>query len=191
MNQIRKNILFVGFKMYELHYPLPNEYSLRYQMRYATEMRYSSTHQGFMLIFNNEYNLPIEELDRKYRTKFNKFDKVLIYNESYSEYSSYGNKWFKVYKVGKDFLKPGFIDDRWNEYKEQKEIVRYNKDKEINLNKLYKYIKKYEKRKTSEISKDLKMSDRSIQRYMHDLNKIYHNIGYDYSLNEWYFPKGS
>ena len=30
------------------------------------------------------------------------------------------------------------------------------------------------------------MNERTIQRYMRDINDIYHSVGYDYSNNEWY-----
>ncbi|MGC8141127.1 hypothetical protein ACP3W2_27260, partial [Salmonella enterica] len=78
-----------------------------------------------------------------------------------------------------------YFFDTWDYYKEEKENelkeeIKYNKDKKEKLNILFQYTKKYKVRKTSDIAKDLNMSERSIERYMKDLNNLYHNIGYDY-----------
>ena len=54
---------------------------------------------------------------------------------------------------------------------------------------LHEYIKQQKTRKTKDIVNDLNINERSVERYMHDLNLIYHNIGYDYTNNEWYFSK--
>ena len=54
------------------------------------------------------------------------------------------------------------------------------------INKMTEYFKNKYTMKTKEIAQYLNMSERNIERYMHDYNKIYKNIGYDYVNNEWY-----
>ena len=64
---------------------------------------------------------------------------------------------------------------------------KYNITKQNQLESLYNYLKDYKIVKTSKIASDLNLNERTIQRYMEDINNIYHNVGYDYSNNEWYF----
>ena len=63
----------------------------------------------------------------------------------------------------------------------------YDNDAINKLNKFYSYLKDYKNIKTDKICNELNINEKKAQRYMNELNSIYHNIGYDYSLNEWYF----
>lgn len=196
MNKVKKNVVIVGFTESErnsISVPSFSETDSRETLHYIDSLSDAYKYQGYMLIVDNNDNKSIIELDKKYRKVFNKFERILLYNESYDTQNSI-NSWNKIEKIGRELfvLDVLYFYDEWEEYKNKKEnekveIIEYNRDKEFKLNRLYNYIKKYNTRKTSEISKNLNINERTIQRYMHDLNGIYHNIGYDFSLNEWYF----
>ena len=188
MNKI-KRIVLVRFHT-DLNYKLlPMEYYNNHMVDWAYSLDNAYEHIGDILIYNNEYNESIISLDKKYRHLFNKYSIVLIYNKTYSSYSLYKSKWFDIYTIGEDIKDSKFINRVIDEYESKNIKLKFNKDKKEKIKILYNYIKKYETRKTKDIVKDLNINERSIQRYMHDLNSIYHNIGYDYSLNEWYFIK--
>ena len=198
MNKARKNVVIVGFTEQEkssISVPLIDEpYCYSRKVHYINSLKEISKYQGYLLLIDNSINIDIIELDKKYRATFNKFENVWIYNEKYDDY--FFSKWSKIEKVGREiFNYDSFgLGENWEEYKNnkehgEKEIIKYNKDKQEKLNILYNYIRKYKTRKTSEIAKSLNLNERTIQRYMHDLNEKHHNIGYDYSLNEWYFSK--
>lgn len=196
MNKAKKNIVIVGFTESErnsISVPSLSETDSREALHYIDNLLDVHKYQGYLLIVDNKDNKSIIEIDKKYRKVFNKFERILLYNENYEKQYSV-DSWNRIEKIGRELfvLDVLYFYDEWEEYKNKKEhvnikAIEYNKDKESKLNILYNYLKKYNTRKTSEISKNLNISERTIQRYMHDLNEIYHNIGYDYSLNEWYF----
>ena len=196
MNKTKRNIVIVGFTESErnsISVPYLSETARRESIHYIDDLSTAYKYQGYMLIIDNKDNKSIVNLDKRYRKTFNKFERILLYNENYLDESSI-DSWTRIEKIGRELftLDVFYYYDEWEEYKDKKEHytekeIKFNSDKETQLNRLYNYIKNYQTRKTKEISKDLKMNHRSIQRYMHDLNKIYKNVGYDYSLNEWYF----
>ena len=196
MNKTKRNIVIVGFTESErnsISIPNLSETARRESIHYIDDLSTAYKYQGYMLIIDNKDNKSIVNLDKRYRKTFNKFERILLYNENYLDESSI-DSWTRIEKIGRELFTHDvfYYYDEWEEYKDKKEHytekeIKFNSDKETQLNRLYNYIKNYQTRKTKEISKDLKINHRSIQRYMHDLNKIYKNVGYDYSLNEWYF----
>ena len=194
MNTTKKNVVIVGFTKIEknsISIPMMPEPYNSQKVHFVDSIKEAQKYQGYMLIIDNSKKTSIIELDKKYRNLFNKFEVVVIYNKSYKELHRHNN-WTNISLIGTElFLEFTFLG-MWDEYQEKKNkkidnelLFNINKKKKIDL--LYKYIKKYKSRSTSEIAKDLNLNERSIQRYLKDLNNIYHNIGYDYSLNEWYF----
>ncbi len=195
MNTTKKNVVIVGFSEAEKRSVatpiMPEPYDNSQKIRYVESLKEASKYQGFMLIIDNSDDRPIVELDKKYRKLFNKFEMVIIYNESYTELHKY-SKWNNISLVGRDLFYETLFYDVWDEYKEKKDnevklLNKFNKDKNERLKQLYNYIDNYKNRKTSDIAKYLNIDERTIQRYMIDLNNIHHNIGYDYFSNEWYF----
>lgn len=187
MNKAKKNIVVVGFKQAErncLGIPYNNP------IRYVDSLSEAIKYQGYLLVIDNSKDNSLIDLDKKYRKSFNKFELIWLYNKKYNYVY---DKWSRIEKVNEDIFNDGYnVGIEWDEYKYKKEhtkdkIVKYNTDKKEKLNILYNYLKDYKSRKTSEISSDLNIDERTIQRYMSDLNNIYHNIGYDYTNNEWYF----
>ena len=192
MNKVKRNIVVVGFTLAEkrsLDLPCIDGSSNHY---FVDSIKDARKYQGYLLLIDNKENISLTLLDKKYRKIFNKYELIWIYNESYKDFE-YKNKWSRLEMVGRIiFGNCGYqfgLD--WDNYKYKKEHeeekkLKYNINKSKKLDILYNYLKEYKTIKTNKIVSDLNISKRNIQRYMIDLNNIYHNIGYDYSLNEWY-----
>ena len=188
MNKAKKNVVIVGFKDIEkrcVSYPYIENSIVHYCNTISEAIKY----QGYMIIINNKENIDLVTLDKKYRKSLNKYERILIYNEKYKwEY----NKWSRFEKVDREIFNDYSyqLGEEWDKYKLDKEhevTKKYNITKQSNLERLYNYLKDYKTIKTFKIASDLNLSERTIQRYMEDLNNIYHSVGYDYSKNEWYF----
>ena len=188
MNKAKKNVVIVGFNTIEknsLSYPYIENSTVHYCDTLSEAIKY----QGYMIIINNSENIDLVAFDKKYRKSLNKYERILIYNDKYNW--TY-DKWSRFEKVGR-----GIFDDysyqlseEWDKYKADKESEtnkKYSATKKEKLEKLYNYLKQYKTIKTSKICEELNINERTIQRYMEDINSIYHNVGYDFSLNEWYF----
>lgn len=192
MNKAKKNIVVVGFTKEERN-SLALPYLENQTIHYIDSLNQFTKYQGYLLLIDNSDNKSIVELDKKYRKSFNKYELIWIFNDKYESFS-YKDNYSRIEKIGREIFYDysySFQED-WDQYKYNKEndkqkIIKFNKDKQEQLNILFNYIKNYKNIKTNQIVKELGISERNIQRYMHDLNSIYHNIGYDYSLNEWYF----
>lgn len=189
MNKVKKNIVIVGFPEEE-----KNSIALPYietgKIYYVDSISEAAKHQGYLLVINNEDNQNIVDLDKKYRKSFARYERIWIYHEKYLWQK---NKWSRIEKVNRDiFLDVSYsLTEEYDEYR--KCVVKegkgesFRKSKERELMKFYGYLKSFKTLPTRQISNDLKIHYRSIERYMNILNSIYHNIGYDYSKNEWYF----
>ena len=188
MNKVKKNVVIVGFTQKEknsISYPYIENNVVHYCDTISEAIKY----QGYMIIINNSENNDLVVFDKKYRKSLNKYERILIYNEKYNW--TY-DKWSRFEKVDR-----GIFDDysyqfgeEWDKYKLDKEhevTKKYNFNKQNKLECLYNYLKDYKAIKTSKIASDLNLNERTIQRYMKELNDIYHSVGYDYSSNEWYF----
>lgn len=187
MNKAKKNVAIVGFKNEEkrcVSYPYIENSIVHYCDNISEAIKY----QGYMIIINNTENTNLTAFDKKYRKSLNKFERILIYNEKYNW--TY-DKWTRFEKVDRDIFNDCSyqLGEEWDKYKldKEKEVSKKNNiPKQNKLDYLYDYLKDYETIKTSKIVNDLNINERTIQRYMNELNQIYHNIGYDYSNNEWY-----
>ena len=188
MNKAKKNIVIVGFtdeELKSLSYPIIENGNVRYFISINDAIKY----QGYMLILDNTINFDLIELDKKYRKSFNKYERILIYNENYKWTN---DKWSRFEKVDRGIFNDYSYQlvEEWDKYKlnkEQEVTKNYNINKQNKLECLYNYLKNHKTIKTSKIASDLNLDERTIQRYMKDINDIYHNVGYDYSNNEWYF----
>ena len=74
-----------------------------------------------------------------------------------------------------------FYEYLLNNYKKE-----FSKKKRNFIEQMHIFLKTKKTVKTSELVKKFHVNPRKIERYMKDYNKIYNNIGYDYSKNEWY-----
>ena len=188
MNKAKKNVVIVGFEVEErnsISYPYIENSVVHFCDTISEAIKY----QGYMIIINNKENANLVAFDKKYRKSLNKYERVLIYNEKYNWIY---DKWSRFEKVNRDIFDDYSYQfgEEWDRYKLEKEHEankEYSINKQKNIESLYNYLKNYKTIKTSKIAKELNINERSIQRYMNDINNIYHNIGYDFSLNEWYF----
>ena len=186
MNKTQKNIVLVGFCEEEIR---SIEVPKIGNIYYLNTMAEAKLHQGFLIIINNKDDLDLVSFDKKYRKTINKYAYVWLYHEKYKE--SF-NSWTNIRFKNRDLFLYGDLN-YWDDYENYKYLMEHPKEKRLSKKRLekikilYDYIKNYKTLKTSVIAKDLNMSDRMIERYMHDINDIYHNVGYDYSNNEWYF----
>lgn len=186
MNKTKKNIVIVGFDESEIRSIDVPEIGKNH---YFNTMEEIKGHQGYLIIIKNKDNINIVDFDKKYRKALNNYANVWLYNENYN--NSY-HKWSNIEFVNRDIFLLDILSfwDQYDEYKhhlEQKQDKKEYTNKRLNnIEKIYNYLKKYKVIKTVRLTEDLKMSERMIQRYMQDINDIYHNIGYDYSNNEWY-----
>ena len=190
MNKAKKNVVIVGF---------PDEVERRFvsipyiengMVRYVDSLSDATKYQGYYIIIDNSDALSIIEIDKKYRRTLNRFEIIYIYNEKYKEkYYKYS----RIQTINRDIFRDwGYqLSCDWDAYKKRVEKaienIKYNKDKEEKLNILYNFIKDKNEITTKEIKDKLNLSERSIQRYMKDINDIYKSVGYDYSNNKWYF----
>lgn len=187
MNKAQKNVVVVGFSKEERN-SLGIPYIDTGAIHYVKTMREASKYQGYLLVIDNKEKENLTTFDKKYRKTLNKYARIWLYHETCDwEYDKFSN----IERVGRyifEDISYG-ITEEWEEYKKRKEKQQeksFNKNKQAKLQTLYNYLKNYKTIKTTKISQDLNLNVRSIERYMRDLNNIYHNIGYDYSKNEWY-----
>ena len=186
MNKAKKNVVIVGFENEEknsISYP----YLENRVVHFCNTISEATKYQGYMIIINNTENVNLVAFDKKYRKSLNKYERILIYNEKYNW--TY-DKWSRFERVNR-FIFDDYsyqFGEEWDKYKLDKEhevTKKYNITKQSNLESLYNYLKDYKTIKTSKIVSDLNLNERTIQRYMEDINNIYHSVGYDYSKNEW------
>lgn len=183
MNKTKKNIVIVGFPSFERKSigvpPIGN-------ILYVNDMKAAKKHQGYLIIINNINKESIVNFDKKYRKTLNKYVKVWLYHETYKYYK---DKYSKIELYNRDIFYD-ISDYLWEEYDKYKESINIKNKitlKHLNkINELNEYLKKFDTIKTVKIEKDLQINKRTIQRYMQEINTIYHNVGYDYSKNEWY-----
>lgn len=189
MNKAKKNVVVVGFTKEEKNsIGLPSIENNT--VHFVETMSEAIKYQGYLLIYDNKKNISLVEFDKKYRKSLQKFEVIWFYNNTYKW--NY-DKWSRITKVDRSIFEEASysLGEEWDEYKQNqtilKEKIHFNKNKKDKLDSFYHYLKKYKTIKTEQIATDLNMNIRSIERYMQDLNTIYHAVGYDYSKKEWYF----
>lgn len=190
MNKAKKNVVVVGF---------PDESERKFvsipwiengEVHYVDSLSDATKYQGYFIIIDNSDNKSLIDIDKIYRRTLNRFEVIYVYNENY--YEKY-YKFSRINTINRDIFEDWgyYFSCEWDEYKERvettKKIIKYNKDKEEKISILYNFIKNKKEITTKEIKEALNISDRSIQRYMTDINNIYKSVGYDYSNNIWYF----
>lgn len=190
MNKAKKNVVIVGFldEVERKFVSIP--YIENGMVHYVDSLSDATKYQGYYIIIDNSDDLSVIEIDKKYRRTLNRFEIIYIYNEKYKDkYYKYS----RIQTINRDiFRNLGYqLSCDWDAYKKRvenaTENIKYNKDKEEKLNILYNFIKDKKEITTKEIKNNLNLSERSIQRYMKDINDIYKSVGYDYSNNKWYF----
>ena len=144
--------------------------------------------QGFLLIIKEDY-LNVHnyiDIDKKYRKLFKQFNLVYIITEDVKKLNRQHINFSNIYFAEKNYFDNDILNEIYYDYILENKEIRYSKKKMLIINKMTEYFKNKYTMKTKEIAQYLNMSKRNIERYMHDYNNIYKNIGYDYVNNEWY-----
>ena len=143
---------------------------------------------------NSVYKIDVYELDRKFRNYFKNFEYVIIlvteeFDYGHIPFSNIYVEYKNKYLDNED----GFnvlIKNLYKEYSYKKEI-KYTKKRWENIEKINSYFKKTRKKffTTNELLKKFKVNEKWLQRYLKDVNRIYHNIGYNKKKRLWYVIK--
>ena len=146
---------------------------------------------GFLLIINAKY-LDEEdyiEIDKKYRNLFKQFNLTYIVTKNTKLCNLFHLRYTNIYFVNEDYFNDDELMEIYYEYILNNKKLNFSKKKLLLFDKINEYLKTKTTVKTSELREKFHMSERNIERYMNDYNKIYKNIGYDFIKNEWYVIK--
>ena len=190
MNNIKRNVVFVGFNKREQKMFLEDfsKWDKFPKFIFLDTLEEALKHQGFMLIIKDEeFNYSFREYDINNRHMFRKYImvKILTHNKRYSD------------SYSKISIEP---NDFKYSYNAEYFILLYKRYLEKNLNKkttkrlenierVHNYLKKKRFITTKKIMLDLNVSDKWVKRYMQDVNDKYQNIGFDRYNKIWYVVK--
>ncbi len=130
-------------------------------------------------------------LDKIYRKKYRYFKSIVLYSEKFPEeaYFNFG-KFSNLEIIDKYILYDyNYFDSIFEEYRNyciKYKKKKYSKPKLIKIDNVRKILKDKKQISTNEIVALTGLNERSIQRYMHDINYLYNEIGYNESTNLWY-----
>lgn len=140
------------------------------------------------------YKIDVYELDRKFRNYFKNFEYVIIlvteeFDYGHIPFSNIYVEYKNKYLDNEDGLNV-LIKNLYEEYSNKNEI-KYTKKRWKNIEKINSYFKKTRKKffTTNELLKKFKVNEKWLQRYLKDVNRIYHNIGYNKKKRLWYVIK--
>ncbi len=143
---------------------------------------------------NSVYKVNVYELDRKFRKYFKNFEYVIIliteeFDYGHIPFSNIYVEYKNKYLDNEDGLNI-LIKNLYEEYSNKKEI-KFTKKRWENIEKINIYLKKTRKKffTTNELLKKFKVNEKWLQRYLKDVNRIYHNIGYNKKKRLWYVIK--
>ena len=143
--------------------------------------------QGFLLLIYDD-RLEVKDcldIDKKYRKLFNHFNIVYIITANDEKIKQGHIKYTNIYFVN-EILDDYDILELYYDYILNTEKINFSKSKIETLSNINKFLKNKKTIKTSDLARQFNISIRQVERYMIDYNKLYKNIGYDYSKNEWY-----
>jgi len=218
MNKLSRNIVYVGNDSYykgnlklcdvKNKKNQPSNKNVRFpHLVQVNNIEDLKRKQGFLLVLTIDdlcyyldtidiYKPDVYEIDRHIRKKFKNFQYVIIISIEEFDYGhipfsniyvEFANKYFNN-NEGLNIL----IDKLYEEYMSLKKI-KLSKIKKENIEKLRTYLRKKKKEfiTTKEIMEDLNVNEKWIQRYMKEMNNIYHNIGYSKIKRVWYVVKNN
>ena len=143
--------------------------------------------QGFLL-FIYDYFLEAKDgytIDKKYRKLFNHFNFVYIITDDEEKIKLSHIKYTNIYFTN-EILDDYDIMNLYYDYVLNTEKINFSSSKMKIFSHIKQFLKKKKTIKTSDLARRFNVSIRSAERYLIDYNKLYRNIGYDYSKNEWY-----
>ncbi len=143
--------------------------------------------QGFLLLIYDNF-LEVKDclsIDKKYRKLFNHFNLVYIITEDEEKIKQSYIKYTNI-NFASEILDDYEITELYYDYILNTERINFSSSKIKILSAINKFLKNKKTIKTSNLANEFNISIRQAERYMIDYNKLYRNIGYDYSKNEWY-----
>lgn len=143
--------------------------------------------QGFLLLIYDNF-LEVKNcisIDKKYRKLFNHFNLVYIITEDEEKIKQSHIKYTNI-SFANEILDDYDITELYYDYILNTERINFSSSKIKTLSSINKFLKSKKTIKTSDLANKFNISIRQAERYMIDYNKLYRNIGYDYSKNEWY-----
>lgn len=195
MNKYSRNIIIVGKNNYDIkdiRDTKDNWSNSDYTHRFpyiieVNDLKEALNHQGFLLIINKLDIEPISyiDFDIKYRNKFKNYNLVIINSDKIGK-NNQNILDTKLIINKKFYLNNLILTNMYEYYINEKEHIKFTLKRKQNIDMLYNYLKDKTFITTKKISNDLKVSKRWVQRYMHDINLLYENIGYDENNKRWY-----
>ncbi len=196
-NDYRRNVIFCGYDEIEkrsinicdaseICFNDDTPYKKCPHVLYLDTIEEALKHKGLALYLKVNKDIDLIAFDKKYRRKLD-YWYIYIYNQDlkYKKISKYTNidiieeyRMFGSYDSGYEF-------DIDYYYEKHKHLNLHPKRKEI-LDKVHSYLRKKKEVSSKDLVNEFKISIRNIQRYMNDINRLYNDIGYDYSKNVWY-----
>ncbi len=143
--------------------------------------------QGFLLLIYDNF-LEVKDclsIDKKYRKLFNHFNLVYIITED-EEKIKQGHIKYTNINFANEILDDYDITELYYDYILNTERINFSSSKIKILSDINKFLKNKKTIKTNDLANEFSVSMRQAERYMIDYNKLYQNVGYDYSKNEWY-----
>ncbi len=143
--------------------------------------------QGFLLLIYDNF-LEVKDclsIDKKYRKLFNHFNLVYIITED-EEKLEQGHIKYTNINFASEILDDEDINELYYDYILNTETINFSSSKIKILSDINNFLKNKKTIKTNDLANNFNISIRQAERYMIDYNKLYRNIGYDYSKNEWY-----
>lgn len=198
----RKNIVYCGFNenekrsliIYSPPGPAYNEDDYLTPYRKAPisliidTLEEAKKHRGLALYLRVDKKTNLVEFDKKYRKKLDYWF-IRLYNQDF-QYKD--NKFSNISLIGEREMFGDCTDQAVyyiDKYFEEHKPLKIHPQKKETLDKIHNYMQKKKEATSNELTTTLKINIRNIQRYMHDINLLYNDIGYDYSKNIWYICK--
>jgi len=215
VNQGKRNVVFVGFSKLEIEKlefedirekkKIWNETDLTHRfprLLYFDTLKEAKRHQGLILFYKMEEEFDFVKYDIENRKQFKNYEYIYLVipnrNRIHSFYQVMNiahitTKLSKIAAINFYNLAyhPGItvsLNEIYQQYlKNSKKIFSSIKLNNIEKLKAYTIGKTYIDVKAS--AKELDVSTKWIERYLIDMNYLYHNVGYDAEKKAWYIVK--
>lgn len=202
-----RNVVFIGFNNEEKskntfisgrEYIFEERAAVFPKIYYYENLKDAKRMHGYSVYIKVDYDLKyvkdnVVELDKYYRKKFRSFKSIILYSELFKigDYVNFGS-YSTLGIIDKETLfNPrynyfDYVFETYRKYCIDYKTLKLSKPKMEKLSLIRIMLKENKGITTKSLSTKLGISERNIQRYMHDMNELYNEIGYDESKNMWY-----
>lgn len=214
MNQGKRNIVFVGFSEREIEKieieDIRNQketwkdedFTHRFpRLIYLDTLKKVRRHQGFMLFYKMEEDFDFVKYDIQNRKRFHNYEYVFLVTENRRISNPYQvtniahitSKRSKIAIISFFHLAyhPSLTSSLNNVYQKYLENNQKNfsRMKLNNIEKLKTYVQGKTYIDIKKAASELNVSTKWIERYLIDMNFLYHNVGYDEEKRSFYITK--